>query len=154
MTQAMSYQERQAASAALQQKISDLCSYISANNITEPDKSVVDKFLDSKDLATVWKKLEREGGSKPTSVKEAWEGLVGFGKEKAKNRKWTTLMHYFQGTDWESHLMSAVDEISIEKARTKVGDLKDRGELDRAHGKKKLRSSSTRGFSSWWNHNM
>ena len=134
----MSQADKTAASLKLQKKIDDFVEMISAKNITEPDKALLQEAFSATELQALWQRFKTARGREPATVEEAWATLGELGSKKAAEARTKTLLKYLANQDdkiWAEYLFECRDEVTREKMRRRENKPLYKGELEQIHGK-------------------
>ena len=114
----LSKAERDEATKVLDAKLKSLAMAIEERNVVEPDRDLMLKFLDQKDLEACWQRLAKARGRAPADIKETWEDLKRFPFTASQQTKLSTLGKFVMSitglhppTAWQEHLETVTEEI-------------------------------------------
>ena len=137
-TKGMSQDDTNAASAKLQKKIDDFLEMLSAKNLTEPDKELLQESFSTTELQALWQRFKTARGKVPGTIEEAWATLGELGTKKAAEARVKTLLKFLSNQDdkiWADYLFECRDEVTREKLRRRENKPLYKGELEQIHGK-------------------
>ena len=116
----LSYAEKKEKWVALQKRVDESLEHLKAKNIKKPDRSILNEWLDTKQLASLWQKMALALGKEPANIQQAWDGLKKLGSAAAKDETVATLVKMLSGDDvvpWTEYLLEVHDEATKLKTR-------------------------------------